>query len=26
LPNLYRIDGVGPEGWAKAIEEIGGAH
>jgi mannosyl-3-phosphoglycerate phosphatase len=26
LPNLYRIDSIGPEGWAKAIEEIGGSH
>ncbi|MEA3253520.1 MAG: mannosyl-3-phosphoglycerate phosphatase [Chloroflexota bacterium] len=26
LPNLYRVKGIGPEGWAKAIEEIGGAH
>ena len=21
LPNLYRVKGIGPEGWAKAIEE-----
>jgi len=26
LPNLYRVKGVGPEGWAKAIEEIGGSY
>jgi mannosyl-3-phosphoglycerate phosphatase len=26
LPNLYRVKGVGPEGWAKAIQEIGGSH
>jgi hypothetical protein len=22
LPNLYRVEGVGPEGWVKAIEEL----
>jgi len=26
LPHLYRVKGVGPEGWAKAIKEIGGGH
>ena len=25
LPNLYRVKGVGPEGWAKAIRETGGS-
>ncbi len=24
LPNLYRVEGVGPEGWVKAISELGG--
>lgn len=24
LPLLHRVEGVGPEGWVKAIEEIGG--
>ena len=24
LPNLYRVNGVGPEGWTKAIKEIRG--
>jgi len=22
MPNLYRVDGVGPEGWVKAMEEL----
>lgn len=22
LPNLYRVDGVGPEGWVRAMEEL----
>jgi mannosyl-3-phosphoglycerate phosphatase len=26
LPRLCRVKGVGPEGWAKAIQEIGGGH
>ncbi len=24
LKNLYRIDGVGPQGWARAIEQLTG--
>jgi mannosyl-3-phosphoglycerate phosphatase len=26
LPHVYRVKGVGPEGWAKAIKEIRGGH
>ena len=22
LPSLYRVDGIGPEGWVKAVEEL----
>jgi len=22
IPNLYRVEGIGPEGWARAVEEI----
>lgn len=22
IPDLYRVEGIGPEGWAKAVEEI----
>ena len=22
IPNLYRVEGIGPDGWARAIEEI----
>ena len=24
LPNLYQVNGVGPEGWVKAIENLTG--
>jgi mannosyl-3-phosphoglycerate synthase len=24
IPNLYRVDGVGPEGWVKAVSELTG--
>jgi mannosyl-3-phosphoglycerate phosphatase len=24
LPNLYKVDGIGPEGWVKAIEKLTG--
>ena len=24
MPNLYRVEGVGPEGWVKAVEELTG--
>jgi len=24
MPDLYRVEGVGPEGWVKAISELGG--
>ena len=22
LPNLYKVEGIGPEGWVKAIERL----
>jgi hypothetical protein len=24
LPNLYRVEGIGPEGWVKAIKNLTG--
>lgn len=24
LPNIYKVDGIGPDGWVKAIEELTG--